>query len=312
MFANNKNNSLENGRFFRELATLLDAGLSVKDAVSRLQTSKERSTRTLTTVVAQLARGRSFAQAFAQTRLINHEELETLAVGEKAGELPKALKSIAKRYEQRKIRIGRLKSKLLLSYAIFVVAMLAKFSKNVMGSAQLSFIEGLGDFIVELLFYGLVSYWVIYLLKRDSSRWLALGWAYGFSNNSLYQRFFELYWYRLLAWQLEAGVDFLSAIRQMKSLMNVSSYQKNIKKCLSLVQKGEGMTESLSSAGLIFTPFLKQNLVTGENTGNWNDSLNNYLRLESDEIALKIKTFDEWLPRIYYSLTLLIALFLFI
>lgn len=286
---------------FRQLATLIESGSDIIKALDIL--NEQSPCGTLQTLIRRLQRGSSLSVALNNERLTGIYERTLLEVAQHSGKLSNALNEIANFHESRQQRVQRLKKQLWLSITIVSIAVVIGTALDVArGHPPLTSVLSNALVLVLIL---VVNQCLFSLLQRDIFSWLSTGWGIGLQKSvSLYQRYFEFYFYTLLNWQIEAGNDLQSAFNKCSTILANKSYQKKIKNCLQQIQQGQGIADILRQNDLVFSTGLNQTLITGEQSGSLHQAISHYLRLERESLEATTDAIFRWLPRIYYILVL--------
>jgi type II secretory pathway component PulF len=295
------------GHQFRGLATLIDAGIAPVQAVDTLRRQDDAAAAALAPVLGELKSGASLADAFSKTRLLARHEIEIIRVAEYSGKLPGALKFIATGYETRQRRLKKLKSQLWLPFAVFIVALVAGLALNVYGRHQTA-ARALFESLVYLAIVIAMTRSMLSLLRVDALRWVSICWSLGLKHRiTLCQRIFEQYWYTLLMWQIDAGIDYRSALGQIKDLLPSRAYQSSVHKCMRNMRLGQNLTTALTQAGLVFSEELRLVLEVGEQSGRLVDSVRDRLVIQQQQLNLVAESYYEWIPRFYYALIVVVG-----
>ena len=109
--------------FFSMLAFLLEAGMSLHEAlVSIRDSSINKRLRILTRSIAdEVRQGISLSRAMSRTRRFNQSVIEQISAGEDSGDVPDALKRLAKQTENELEFAGKIKSAMMYPVIITVV-----------------------------------------------------------------------------------------------------------------------------------------------------------------------------------------------
>jgi type II secretory pathway component PulF len=300
--------SVFEGHLYRSLAAMLGAGLSPLEAVTTLQAGDAQLVRRLAPVVARLKQGQSFAKAIAAAHWHSAPTLELLAVAERAGKLPVALQFLATGHDQRRARMQKLKAQLWLPGLVLLLGLAAAVWLHVVRHQQ-SVAAEMGSAALSLFAVYVVTRGLLGLLSRDGLQWLGWLWQCNLVRPFNVARLtFEHYWYALLLWQLEAGCDAQTALRQMAGLLASKKYRAQVQSCQHRVAKGGGLTAGLAQCGLLLSPELKQLLAAGEQAGALTSALQHQLALQRARLEQTLALIFEWIPRAYYLLILLVVL----
>lgn len=297
---------LMNGHWCRALATLLLSGLDTQSALSAL---KEQATENLALqraclyAINELQQGVSLTQALASYGFFNRYQLEQLRVAELSGKIPAMLVSLATRLEQQFERQQRLRAQLKFSQAVIVIALLASVFLAVLRD------QSLWLQLWQLVLIIVITKALFKLLSIDVFGLLALVWTHQrLLKMSLFSRLFEYYWYSLWLMQSEAGIDNTQIMVNLRELLSSSNYRNHNRIAQRYIEEGNTLFFSLSQAGFILSSSLKQVILVGEKSGKLTQCVNHHLTLEQQAFEIIINSFYEWLPRIYYLITLSIVL----
>ena len=293
----------------RALGALLAAGISPAQAAASLRDHKDIPLpvrRKLEPAARLLTEGKSFVEAFGQTGLFQRYELEILRVSEIGGQLPQALTAMADRVEKAQARISTLRARFALPAAVLVIAMLA-------GTVLGAFRNGpqavtvLGNLVTLLVVYVLTR-WLMRLVTMDGLAWAAVFWQLGLTRRfAVCRRQFEYYWYDLFMAMAEAGVDFQAALNGMIGLIKVSSYQAQARSAHRQLGRGTSLSQALSDNGLILTEELRLVVHVGERSGRLSEAIRQHLAVQQRSFEVLVQSLDDWLPRAYYLVVLVVA-----
>ncbi len=295
----------ENSLLFIELATLTEAGISIVQAMSKVHLPPKN--RLLWAgVKSQLEQGKSLAKSLGESGLISRYELEIISVSEEAGRLPEGLKMIAETSTKRILRVKRLQSKLYLPFFVLVIAIaisslltLVKNPSIPVGMIILRAFLWLGVAIV-------ITRMVLRFLKNDACTWLIL--AKKLAHTDWYKMQFAQVVFGALYWQIRSGIDFQAGFMRITKLINHKIIIKKLKKTSQLCGEGKSVYQSIQQAQLPLTQECLQILLVAEESGNWETTMKHYLDNQSELLEIKMNSLFEWAPRIYYSLTAVVAI----
>lgn len=297
---------LMNAHWCRALATLLASGLSAQEVMTKIKAQDEYNpafAEACSKVIVEIEQGVSFVMALTRHNFFNRYQLEQLKIGERAGTLPSVLLKIATRLERQQERNQRLKIQLKLSQAIIAISLIAGVLLAVAkGTNPLSS-------LVVLMVVVIVTKIIYQLLDADIFQVLAQAWtSKSIHKIAILKRLFEYYWYDLLVGQLEAGIDTVQAIDHLHDLIPSPLLRHNIRVCQRHLEQGHTLVLALSQAQLVLTSEMKQVLLVGEKSGRLVAALKHHLATEEQKLELTAATFYEWLPRLYYLLTVSVVL----
>lgn len=294
----------------RHLGTLMAAGLSVGQAVASLlkQPMSAGNRRLLESVQPLLEQGATFSEAFSRSGLFSRHEMEILRAAELGGQLPVTLNTLARQHEQAWRRVGRLRTRFWLPALVLIVA--------VMAGSLLDLVRGTPGFGYLLL--GRMSVLAgICMLSRLLTGAMAmdgLGWAELYGRLGLTRilpacrRHFEFYWYNVFLQLVDAGLDYRSALNGMQTLLPGADYRSRMRTALRYLDKGRSLSDTLMDSGLLLTAELNMVLKVGEKSGRLGAAIRQHLDFEQRRMQVLLAGIDEWLPRAYYGLVVLVAL----
>ena len=290
-----KRNKMQNN-LFRELATLLKAGLSTLQASQHLFQHSENKP-LWKKIEQQVQNGRTLSQCLKQYHLVNAYQYQIIQVAEQAGNLPQALDFLAKSFEARQVRLARLKSKLTYPTLVMAVSFLApaavaSFTPSV---SSISIILSLG-LKFTLLFLLLKT--IFNFMKKDNCYWLSS--FDRFRNKYLYQLQFQVSVFTLIQWQSQAGLDFQSSFLNISQLINSKSIKQQLTKCASLCGQGKSVCSAIEISDLPISIEFKQTLNTAEATGTWSTTLQHQLEIYNRILEDKIQSQFNILVGVFY------------
>ena len=280
--------------FYRQLATLLGAGVPIYEALTTLlvQRPPRPLRESLTVVSASVLRGASLSQAMAACpRHFTAFAVAMVAAGERSGDLVLALRRLAEHGEeerafQREIKRELFAPKLTMALTlVFWPIVLARFE----GSPLLLALAG----ILPLLLFGLLML-VGAVLPRLSGR-SALWEDRLISQVPILGRTALLIWQthfaRNLAFLYHAGISLPEAVRWSCDASGNAYLAGRTRASASRLDRGEGLAGALEGVGLL-DPVLVTMLRTGELTGNFEATLDKaaeHLRLMTDVALHQLK-----------------------
>ena len=305
---------------------MFDAGVTIESALrtldkkavsepfSKRADNRVKGDQALRRVIGLVSRGQSLSNALKQANSINKSDYTILNIAERAGKLPLGLNAISERRSNWLARVDSLKASLLLPKGLLVIgAFSGIFVRTV--AYQQSFFDAFIDVFVTLLFaWGIIGV-TVRLLITDSLVWLSIGWPLGFIRRrwSLYALVFEDVFYRLLAWQISAGVPVSKALQACGSLLESKGFEQTSLMASRGASNGGNIPNILVTNNLVLTESLKRVLVTSVEAGSWDSAVIAHLNVQKRHISLKADDFFKWLPRVYYLIALLaVTKFMFV
>ncbi len=305
-------------RYWQQLSVMIGAGLTIEVALKSLQSSVEKNNKydlvAFKRIIGLVSRGQSLSTAFMKANCISPSDFTLLQIAEKSGKLSAGLTLIADRRIDWLMKVDTLKANLLLPKGLLLVGALAGMFVR-MASAGEPFSEALYSVLSTLIVAWLFISLTVWLIKCDGLTWLSLGWRLPFLKERwlVYQLLFEQAFYRLLIWQINAGIAPDKALETSKDLLHASDYKRKVTLASGDASKGEAMDLLLNKNGLVLSASLKQVLRTSIQIGSWDKAIDHHLKLQRQVLLLKSDDFFKWLPRFYYFLTLLvISKFMFV
>jgi len=292
----------KNTNIFRDLATLLEAGISVLDAAKKVAASHP-SIQIWRNVISALESGQRLNKSLAESKLICNFEQEIISVSEFSGRLPQGLRSIADSYDKRRSRVSTLKSKLYFPSVAFVIGIiiLSIQTNNNSDSSAFSILAN-AFFWLALVF--ILTRTLLVLMKKDACVWLQI--VSNFSRSQWYKEQLQQIIFGALLWQIKSGIDFKTGFLRITKLLNNKSINKQLKLASTFCNQGRSVSQSIIQSKLPITSEFKQILLTGEQSGQWEFTLDKYLQQQARLLEIRLNSVCEWVPRIYYAL---IALF---
>ncbi len=286
----------------RELATLFSTGVSLQAACRKMAEAHPENT-AWHRLERRISNGQTLAQACEKTGVFRSFHLQALRIAENAGKLESTLKWLATEIEVNTAWRKKVTGKLLYPFFIFAVMVaLVTIVNLVKLPGALALQKTAINVIILIALYKLTRLFV-HILSEKADFWLPRFWRYGWMREvGILQKVHDYHWLNLLHWQVIAGVDFASACQHMRTFQPADNYQHAIHACLSNVEKGRALAESIIRADLVFSQVMQRMLTLAEKTGDWESSVQHHLiTLEAD-----IRIFDDyladWLPRFLYLL----------
>ncbi len=291
----------------RAMATLFVSGFSplqIMAVLAKQMTSNPRLVTACWFAVRQLEQGQSLALVMSQQRFFTHGQLLQVQIAEQSGKLAQTLMGFAHDIERQRERKRQLKSRLLLSIAVVCIA-----SMLGLGLALAKGVSILPT-LLSLMAILVLTRFLFWMQAVDKVDLLARIWQYdGLLNRvTWFRRFFELQWYGLLTMQLDAGIDPITALSQLKAVFPSKVLREQVRRCLLDLEKGYSLTAALTQAHLIQNHTLRQLLLVGERSGRLVPTLQHYLAGEQKKQDVLIDGYYEWIPRFYYLVVLSVIL----
>lgn len=138
--------------------------------------------------------------------------------------------------------------------------------------------------------------------------WLDKAWRFGMQQHKAYQWALIAHWYALLGTQVAAGVDLVSALRQMADLLNQASYRKAIKAASKDLENGHPLSQSLADYSLLPNPEFRSILISAEASGRLAETLQQQRRIADQQLEHFQDTVMMWVPKGLYAMCGAVAL----
>lgn len=291
--------------FLRKFSVLLDAGVTPTDAIKSLQESPDTINSQLSTISQGLGKGKTIADALQESKLLDLHTIRLIKIAEQAGKISLALKFIAQQTEKHQSRMQRLKHKLWLPWTLLIIAIFSNIALKVLSNNFTA--SSLYSSFIPLLIVALATYLLFLFLQSNPLYWLSRIWGSIFIKDVRYlQWLFEYTWYTQLVWQIEAGINYESAIKNSAGLLNSPRYRRDIRHCQQLLKQGNSLASALEQSHLLVSGSLKQILQNAESAGRLESSIKHQLALQEESLERLSNFIFEWLPRIYYLIMIVI------
>ena len=301
---------------------MIDAGLTIESALRALDEKvaakrvikQSKSGEPLRRVIGLVSRGQSLSKALKQARCINQSDFTILNIAEGAGKLPLGLQAIAERRANWLARVESLKAGLLLPKGLLLLGAFAGIFVRI-AAYQQSLLGALTSVSITLLFAWVIIAVTVRLVQVDALTWLSILWPLRFIRErwQVYALAFEDVFYRLLAWQVRAGVPVSNALQACGSLLESKGFEQASLAAYRGASNGGNIPNILVTNNLVLTESLKRVLVTSIETGSWDSAVIAHLNVQKRHISLKADDFFKWLPRVYYLIALLaVTKFMFV
>ncbi len=246
------------------------------------------------------------SSALASSGLINSFEQQLIAAAEFSGRTAEGLRAIAKSYDKRRQRVGRLKAKLFLPFAVLVIGILTSAILKLSGDQPSSIVLVIMQALFYIFIALLLTRWLLSIFRKDVSSLLSR--LKYLKSTKLYRLIFEQTVFGALLWQLKSGIDFEKAFINIASLLKDKPISNKLKIISRKCAQGARVSESIRASDLPITNEFLQILTVAEASGNWEGSVGNYLQKQSAMVDLGIDEIYEWVPKLYYSIVALIAI----
>jgi type IV pilus assembly protein PilC len=295
--------------FTRQLATMVDAGIAIVQALQALaeQTPNKVMRDTIKDVCSRVEAGESFSEALIRhPKSFNRLYVSMVHAGEKGGLLAEILARLATYLENSERLRKKVKTALMYPTVVTVVAIVitifllvkviptfkevyAGFGAKLPGPTE--FLITLSEFLQHYLFYcvigvGLLIWGWLYYIKTKKGRefWdtqrIKLPVFGSIAHKICLARFT-----RTLASLVRSGVPILEVLQIVSQTVGNVLMEKSIKSAASDIERGDGIATALSKHPVFPTMIIRM-LSAGEQTGN----IDNMLERVADFLDEEIET----------------------
>lgn len=310
--------------FFKQLAAILQSGVTISDGLNILATDKDKSMlHVVKGLSVGVANGLSIHDAMArQPGFFTELCLTLVRAGETSGELPSMCLQLAD-YFDRKTKFQDYFEK-VLAYPLLVLAVgigvfflfLFVVLPNI-GSMYASLRAPLGGSLGVLLglqqllkswWYlalaglGLVVYGVYHCRRGLGMAMLGLPYI-----RELYGEALELRFCRLFMLLLNSGVDILSAINSASLVVARGPKYLEMQRLKTALANGEDLASVLERETDIFSPVMRGFMIVGSRTGTLTTLLQDGIRIQEDSFNQHMEKLKEFLPPV---LLVIVAFFI--
>jgi len=306
--------------FNQELLALLEAGLSIVEALETLLEKEARAeTRhVLKAVVTRLHEGQSLSAALeSQGEAFPALYVAAIRSSERSGSLVESLT----RYIGYQMQVDQMRKKIIaasiypallmlvggLVVMFLLIYVIPKFSHIYADTGRElplaswllmkwgEMIESHGGMLTSIFFGGLAL--AVYALSRSDVRgWLReLLWRFPFIGDRM--RIYQLSrFYRSLGMLVSAGIPLMPAMDQVSGLLDVR-LQARLAVAKNHIREGQSLSQSMESSGLS-TPVALRLLRVGERTGQMGGMMNRIADFHEEELNRWI----DWASRLFEPL----------
>lgn len=318
--------------FFRELAILLRAGITIDKALEILISSVSHPDfqKILKDILKDLQQGKSVVDSFRGRKVFNELTLSMISAGESIGNLPQAFENIAD-YLRFQIQFRR-EIQNTLTYPLFLVVasfvtlfvifkfILPRFF-SIFGKTNLP----LSAKILLTLGYAFSGKGAILFISGLA----VLLILYKLGYLSFVRPYFQGFWYKIpvvrgLLFQLnlarfsysmhsmlKGGIEFVDALFLSKNLVNFKELREFLETCIFEIRKGKSISEVFSSS-TVFPEIFPHMLRVGEETGNLKNIFLELYNIYDEKFRTSVKRLLTLLEPIIITVTGLIVGFIVI
>jgi type IV pilus assembly protein PilC len=308
--------------FIRQLATMLDAGISMSDAlnVSISQTSNNKFKEILNDINEKIESGYSLSKALMEyPSIFDNVFVAVVQSGEATGKLPDTLSHLADQLEEQESFSSKFKG--VLAYPVFILfALIAAVSilmiyvvpqlESIFENSQmalplstrvlLSISRFIGSWwwLILLLIVGIII-GVIYLIRvSDSAKYtydrlkLKLP-VFG----SIIQQADMVRFSNMMSLLLGTGIPILRAIKLTSRAIDNFVYRKALRRASEEVERGIPLSTPLEKSG-VFPNMVPQMIKVGEESGQVLGILDKLSKYYKEEVDTKVKMISSLLEPI--------------
>lgn len=295
--------------FFRELATLISAGVPVAEAVAVLaaQTDASKPRLRLEKLSTALQSGESLPDAARRLGLLEDWEAGALSAAAKAGRTEETLAALADEHEFRARLAARFKSRMVLPAAVFTIALFVA-PIPALAAGRLGVSGYLARSLLPLALIGTIAW--LFGYRRRSSRTLP-GHAPVAALSlrlPLVGQVIDLRARRdllsALALLLRSGVSAHRAMPLAIEAVRNVELRKRYRFARARLDRGATVAEALRSCGVLRAGTGYEFAATGEYSGRLDEMLARYAQLLGERLDGQLEQFAEWIPRLVYFLVM--------
>ena len=268
---------------FRDLGTLLSAGMDAASAIEKLAIHNNKNDNQINAwhnAAKDIRKGRSLSTALNQHKLISSEQASWLKASEQSGQVEHALKTIERAQTKRDSRIKILKGKLIYPFFIILIAILCHAVVSI--ANQIPFTSILFISAIQLAITILTLKWIFKQLEKDVFYWLNK--LDNHQTKLKYQLFFDQVCINSLYQFHQSGINYADALNMTATFFTSKKLKQKLLKASQLCANGESITNSIAQAKLPCSHSCSQLLITAQATGDWQSSLEQYLKGNQDRI----------------------------
>lgn len=301
--------------FTRQMATMINAGLSLSKSLTILEQQKNQEMgRIVTALLKDVESGGTFSDALGKhPRTFNRVYVQLVKAGEVAGVLDQVLERLAVTMEKEKE--FRSKTKGALIYPVIVMSAMAVVGVIMMIFVVPKLTDMYKDFGAELplptrilmgLSHFLVNFWWAFAAvigvgftvfrswaktlkgQRAIDKWLFKVPIFGDLRRKVVLTDFA----RTLSLLLGTGVSLLEALEIVAEALDSIEYREALHTATQLVERGDSLSAAIAKDDL-FPALLNQMIAVGEETGKIDDVLSKlavFYESESEQAVKNLTT----------------------
>ena len=299
--------------FFKELSYLLYGGVSLVDAFDVISSSSENFAvqKIASSIVAHIREGKQLS--YAMTRLpdyFDEWDYNIVRVGEKSGDLPHVLSSLAQEYAYLIDIKNKYVSALMYPIVLIIISVVAVLSlfllvlPNIFVIADqfqmsdLPFItqmlKNLSDFLFAYWKQSLIGsavLWFVLFTYFTSQGGRKVWFSFVMSLplfGKLTKYFYLIKWARYVQLMLKAGLSYIQTFQLLRDVLHISAYEEMTDRILQWLQKWQTIYDALNVEKVLIPANVSTLIRVGEQTANLPDALANVISLYQDELDVTI------------------------
>ena len=317
--------SKERASFYKQLATLLDAGIPIVKGIGMLTWrlgKKYKPVCKRLTLSLQNGYPLSYAMSL-QPEAFTEMNISVIEAGEASGQISRVLLSLSDFYKQQNKLIklvrnvciypGFLLFLAVLTFLFFGVKLVPSFAElyhslGVKETPLLQILLSISDLLqnhAAAIFCVFMAGCRLLLLQRSKVLTLLM---YLPGIGSLRHSFLEISFTRLLALMLDSGIAFPEAVLRASVTLTDASMKNNAKKFSENVLRGIGIAEAAMQSGNLFSQTGLEFLSIGESSGDLPDMLTEFAEIQEQELFTRLRDVKAVLEPV---LVVLIAMMIF-
>lgn len=310
----NKVRSKDKILFSRQLATLINAGLPLVQALRSVsdQTTNKLFKNTINSLVTSIEAGNSLSSAMAKyPRIFNEIYVSLVAAGEASGTLDKALERLATQQEKDAEIVSKIRGAMaypaivLLVMVGVVIFMLVKVLPVVSGlykslqGAKLPFIT---QALLDVSSF-VISYWWVVIIILGVAIFLTSRWARTLGGKSIIDRakmtmwpigplFMKIYMARFArtgTTLIASGVPLIQVLEITSGAINNVHISASLKKAIEKIKGGKSLSEAIENDHN-FLPLVPNMIRIGEQSGTIEQMMERVAIYYEKEVDTEIAT----------------------
>ena len=297
--------------FSRQLATMISAGVRIKEALTilaRQEMFSRRFRKVLLETIIDLETGSSFAEALSNRRVFDPVFINLVAAGEEGGVLDKSMEKAAEFYESSKRLQDEIKSAMayptfVLVFAIIIVMVISfyilpnlieAFGGEVPLSPTVSFLMNVNrnlktNWPVVSIVAGLVIIGFVILMKSKAGVYIKDTLSLLFPPALKIRKAMGLERFtRTLGVLIGSGVRLTDAIEMSAKASNNLTIISKAEQIIDSVRKGESLRNAFAESS-VFPQLIYEMVGTGEETGKLDEVLQKVADFYEDVVRNSIK-----------------------